>query len=233
MFKRAKVFILVGFLLVAMLGVGIFVKRPMEREFIKIYKATPFSQQNTRGTKASATSSLAESIEDKPPVLSPREDDDNSLMSSHTSDLMSEEKVTEESEIDFSLFEEMEEPVGNDSPGEDLAAESVNIETWLAEQIEPLTRQLSEKYPELAELGHMTLAEIHERYPTPEDISALAELSLQAQSEFMEDFRILFSEVPSDVVEESLAIVQEMFTESWGDDTANKVIAELRVHLRL
>lgn len=233
MLKKTNVFILVGFLLVAMLGVGIFVKSPMEGELIKIYKATPFSQQNTRGTKASATSSVSEPTEDKHPVLTSGKDYDNSLMSSHTSDLMSEEKVTEESEIDLSFFEEMEEPLGNESPGEDSADESVNTETWLAEQIESLTRQLSEKYPELAELGHMSLAEINALYPTPEDKEALAQLSLRAQAEFIADFRILFSKVPPEIMEESFAILQEMFTERWGNETADKVITVLRAHLDL
>ena len=101
----------------------------------------------------------------------------------------------------------------------------------LTAQIEALTTQITEKYPELATLGYLSLDEIHELYPTPEALAELVKQSEKAQTEFMEDFSALFSELPAYVVEESLSSARETLVASWGTETTDMVMAEVRSHL--
>ena len=126
-----------------------------------------------------------------------------------------------------------EAPLRDASEPEEIPSDDSDLSARLASQIEALTAQMEEKYPELTALPYLSLDEINELYPTPEARAALHEQSVKAQEEFMGGFRALFSEVPEEVMEESLLVIREMFTDSWGTETADLVIAELRAGLGL
>lgn len=104
---------------------------------------------------------------------------------------------------------------------------------WLNEQFERLNAQLAENYPELIEIPHLTPEELDTLYPTPEARDALRELALQARAEFFEEFRKLFAEVPTGVMEIALSESRKIFTQSWGAEAADTVIAEIRAEMGL
>lgn len=104
---------------------------------------------------------------------------------------------------------------------------------WLNEQFEILNAQLAENYPELIEIPHLTPEELDTLYPTPEARDALRELALQARTEFFEEFRKLFAEVPFGVVEIALSEARELFRQNWGPEAADTVIAEIRAEMGL
>lgn len=79
----------------------------------------------------------------------------------------------------------------------------------------------------------MSLDEIHELYPTPEALAELVKQSEKAQAEFIGAFSALFSELPADIREECLSAARQTFVSSWGTETADTVMVEVRSHLGL
>lgn len=231
MFKSAKLSALLGVLCVMLLvgGIYFYQQNATEQVPIKIYRVPEVSQQKADLRPASFQQPAARST-----TLTPSSDSDDHESApplpdsiDHVHPYESDPFLTDSSEPEREAHlpdaSEPEEMPGNDS----------DFSERLASQIEALTAQMEEKYPEVTALPYLSLDEINELYPTPEARAALQEQSLKAQEEFMGGFRSLFSEVPEGVVEESLLVIRELFTDSWGAETADLVIAELRAGLGL
>ena len=120
-----------------------------------------------------------------------------------------------------------EEPLHTESA---VDVEQVRI-AGIASQIEKLGIALNEKYPEIARLATVSPAELEELYPTPEDRQALAELGQKVLAEFTDEFRSLFSQLPADVQEDSLAEAHDHFTTYMGRGMADAIMTELRSRL--
>ena len=122
-------------------------------------------------------------------------------------------------------FSEEPLPTGSADDAEEARIASI------ASQIEKLGIALNEKYPEIAQLATVSPAELEELYPTPEDRQELAELGQKVLAEFTGEIRSLFSQLPADVREDSLAEVREHFTTYMGQEMAEAIMTELRSRL--
>ena len=219
MSKRTKVSSLIGLLCALLLAGAIYFyyQNAAEPVHIRIYmvpersekKAEPpptsFQQVMVRPTTQIPTSEVShyEQVEDT---------HDYDLVYGHTDD------------SDFFLADDSEP---EETTNSNFSARLVD----LAAQIEAVTTRFSKKYPDLIDLANLSLDEIHELYPTPEALAALAKQSEKARAEFMTDFSSLFSELPTEIREECLSFARETLVASWGTETADAVMTELRAHL--
>lgn len=235
MFKSAKILTLLGLLLVIALVGGLYLtsKNAADLDPIVVYKATPLPQKKTAASEFSGHSSLSEEpIDTSSTIPTPSKDVHEHAtheQESHWDDGTS----PDESELAASVFEKMDFEEIKGSVNNDLSDEGATLREQIVQQLEDLTIKLEKKYPEVAKLGTMTLEELNALYPTSEDKKAIGNLAQQAHAEFIEDFRVVFSKLPSDEIEEGFAIVQEIIIAQWGTEVADQVMTKLRTDLDL
>ena len=118
-------------------------------------------------------------------------------------------------------------PIPDANTDEDVVTE------WIGEQLEILTAQMEEKYPEIARLTELTPAEIRHRYSTPTARHKLQKLAAEARTEFFDDLRDLFSLLPVDVIETALEATRQDLMENFGPEMVDKIILEIRAEMDL
>ncbi len=111
-----------------------------------------------------------------------------------------------------------------------LADEDVNSSEHIHRNIEMLSAQIEDEFSDLISFSQMTRAEIT-ALPY-EERERIRELSNQFMEKYMKEIRESFLLLPPDHLEGILSVLQEAYREQWGNEYADKVIAELRNQLK-
>lgn len=229
MFKTAKFFTTVGFLVILALVGGLYIsgKKAANQEPITIFKiVTP-----TKTTKVSkiAPTKTNPSFHVSPPSKHIHEHAPHEHIYDSTEDfsvnlpkrglLLSEgiEKTT-----DFKGTEELNH--------EDSVDEDFDPFQQAHEQIERLASQIQAEYPELLELQNMTLEEMDALSEAEKE--RISELSLRFQAEYLGEIQTLLSRFPSAHLEGILSALQETYDQQWGTEFADQLVSEMRTYLQ-
>ena len=225
MFTRQRVLtLLCGFLLVGSLVFYFYKQNASPPEPIKIYKTT--TPMQTESTPPIAP--LREHTHKHPHDPSghehsahPPETEDSRSGEIEGSDKLVQEMglITSTADTDKTVL----------SIKEGISEEEATL--WVQEQFEMLSKQMVEKYPEIARVTELTPNEFHGLYPTDEAKDAILELALQAKDEFLADFREILFMLPSKVRETVLDETWKLVEKNWGGPMADTIIANLRAEI--
>ena len=232
MFKSAKFFTVVGFLLIIALVGGLYLssKNAANQEPIKIYKATPTTR--TQDSKVTAPKTSPSEREARPSTIvsTPREHVHEHAPHEHSSYGGDDFSHLNESEIEVPLSERIPLSERSEEPtSKEPIDEVFDSSEWLHEQMETLAALIQVKYPELLELQHMTLEEMDAL--SNEEKTRINQLSHQFQSEYMGEIRDLFSQLPPAHLESVLTTLRETYAKQWGAAFADRIVEEMRAHL--
>ena len=110
------------------------------------------------------------------------------------------------------------------------------IEKWVSDvmvELEALDTLFIEKYPKLFEIGTLTKEEFLAKYPTHEEQQAILQHAKRVQPELLSEIRAIYSNYPTEILDDLLLDTEDHFVELWGRDTTDLVMRELRTILGL
>lgn len=116
---------------------------------------------------------------------------------------------------------------------EDVANDSEDFYLHLVSQLEALTAQMDEKYPEIAEISGLSLEEIRSRFPTYSDLETITEQGRKLREDYMDGLRSIFLKLPKEVREEALSALWEHFAANVGTEITDEAIADFKAEMGL
>jgi hypothetical protein len=98
----------------------------------------------------------------------------------------------------------------------------IQIRDWATD----LYEKQNAEFPDILELSGMTPEEIAEKYPTDADRMQLAKRGQDFFDFYSEELGALLSVLPESLRSEVINNLRDQFSETWGNERADKLIAD-------
>ena len=196
------------------------------QEIIKIYRPVEATLREIPQSKALPTADTRQSVSTG--QQEPAETFHNTTLE-HVSELELHEAVSERT--DFTSGEHgISGEVRDIETVPELMDAELEHEKWhtnILRKMAELNAGMAEKYPDIILISALSAEEILEIYPTEADRLEIQKRAESMQAEFIGQFSRIFSEFDPETQETVISRTRELFVENFGDEMADRVIADI------